>query len=203
MEPNPANPMPPAPANSETPFVKPNDTTLPPNPANLVAPSTNDEFDNAFLHAQPIKKSFLAKHSMAILLSGLGLSIILIAVGIFMRLTYDAKDDQGRNVTALQQEIETLESEVSNLTANDHSVFQNSGFSSSFYQSSNNRTDAELRKADLQHTLDTLSAANASANIFNTGAVYLFLAGMICLFVTITIFLASRRQPKSSSIVAK
>lgn len=196
MEPNPPTATP-----GITPVSTPSSPSEQPPAASADSPSAFDSaFENTFLHPEPAHASFLAKHAIAVLLAGVGISTLLIAIGVLFHVTYQAKDDQDRNAAVLQQEIESLDAEISDLTASDYEAFQNNGFSANFY-SSNTRTNAELQRTDLQHALDAVSTANASANIVNTGAIYFFLAGMVCLFVAITIFLVTRRRPQSASII--
>lgn len=161
----------------------------------------NDIFDGAFLHPKVAPTSPIRKYAAVFLAIGLSLSVVLFGIGVFVRLTYQAKDAHGRTVEDLRQEISELDTEVESLKAKDYTIFENSGFSTAFYTSSSQRTEAELERTDLQRMLDEALATNASRNIFNTGAVCYFLAGMIVLLVSISLFSVGRRKPKGASIV--
>lgn len=177
------------------------------NPTPIQTPTpvgpTPPTMDNSFFQVQPVQTPFAVKHATMILIIGSIISLLIAAVGIIYQVTYQATDNSGQNVAALQSQIDQLDSQIADLSAKDQEIFATSGFSESFYQSSTARTELELKKTDLQSTLDNLHAINASANIFNTGAIYFFLAALFCGIVTITIFLALRhRRPHSNSIIA-
>jgi len=167
------------------------------------SPVMLDAFEQAFLQKAPMKTSFLAKHAKAILIVGIVAGIGLAAAGTLCRVLYQAKSDDGQTVAVLQEQLDDLEKQIQTSTASNDEVFKNTGFSSSFYQSSQGKTNLELEKVDLEAKIDTLTAENASANIFNTGAIYFWLGALVCWFVAVTLFLASKRRPKSVSIVGR
>jgi len=158
--------------------------------------------NNTFFKITPPKKSFLAKHSLAILLTGIVVGGGLFAAGILRQVLYQATDVDGRSAEAIQQEIANLDAEITAAATDSGQIFEDTGFSSNFYQSSQSQTNLELEKADLERNLEELTTANSTTNIFNTGAIYFFFAALICLLVTVTIFLVSRRRPQSASIIA-
>lgn len=162
---------------------------------------SNAAFDNSFLHVAPAHTSFAKKHSYAILATGIVVSLLLVTAGVLKQVWYQAIDEHGRDEASIQQEIDAVDEELAKLEKASDDAFESSGFSGSFYQASQSQANLMLDKTDLEYSLAAVSEKNSSANLFNTGAIYFFLAGLVCGLVTITVFLAARRRPKSASIV--
>lgn len=162
---------------------------------------SNAAFENMFLHAAPVHVPFITKHARTILVAGIATSLLLVGAGVLRQVLYRAEDELGRDESSLQQEINEVDGELQASEKVSETTFENSGFSSSFYQASQTQANLMLDKTDLEHALNDVVEQNNSASLFNTGAIYFIIAGLVCSLVTVTVFLAAQRRPKSASIV--
>lgn len=146
--------------------------------------------------SQPSPKA--PKSSSRALVFGFAAALVLVAAGVIFQISRQSSSPSGTSISSAEQQIADLDAEISRLSAEDAAIFQNTGFSEEFYQSSSRRTELELQKSDLEHDRDLALAASASANIFRTGAFVFFLATALVLVVSITISLRLRRTPVSA-----
>lgn len=162
---------------------------------------SNAAFDNMFLHAAPAHVPFITKHARTILVAGIAASLLLVGAGALRQILYRAEDELGRDESSLQQEINEVNGELQASEKVSETTFENSGFSSSFYQASQAQANLMLDKTDLEHALNDVVEQNNNASLFNTGAIYFIIVGLVCGLATVTVFLAAQRRPKSASIV--
>ncbi|MDO4508019.1 MAG: hypothetical protein Q4B65_01380 [Candidatus Saccharibacteria bacterium] len=123
-----------------------------------------------------------------ILVTGILITAALCVAGIFFQFNYHGRDASGKTADDLQKEIVALEEELSALSRAEDEIFSSTGFSEEFFESSDERSELELEKAELEIARDNLLESDRNSDIFKTGAAYFFISAAIILLATIIAF---------------
>lgn len=201
--PDPAQPTPPTPTSDLQ--SQPQSLVSTPE-ASTSAPVSSEPPNSPQPPAQPIASPSVVsqpspkapKSSSRTLIFGFAAALVLVVAGVIFQISRQSSSPSGASISSTEQQIADLDSEISRLSAEDAAIFQSTGFSEEFYQSSSRRTELELQKSDLEHDRDLALATSASANIFRTGAFVFFLAAALILVISITISLRLRKSPAST-----
>ena len=154
--------------------------------------NSSQAFENAFkenlnqvVSQAPSTQSIEPKHrKKSILILGFSMSIILIAVGILVYIIQPDRTSSNRNVKDVENEIATLDSEIDQLYEEESKIFEESGFSSAYYDAADKTAEKVEQKYNLKNDLN----AKKGKNTINTGAIWFFIASGIIALLSLIIF---------------
>ena len=148
----------------------------------------NQPISSATLPEQPTAESHHPRRPLFLIISCV-LSLILVAIGIFMHITYKAHDESGKTIADLEAEIVALQPEIDALEKAESDAFSSTGFSNEYFTAANETSELKSEKDVLVDTIEELNNAEATKSVITTGALWFFIGAAIILVLGITVYL--------------
>ncbi|MBP5656046.1 hypothetical protein J6X15_00455 [Candidatus Saccharibacteria bacterium] len=153
-------------------------------------PITPTHYQNnaQFGYVEEQKPTYETKsHRKLIIFGGISLTICLVVAGFVVQFSNIVRDENGRTISDIENEISAIETEVEPLQNEQLETFRNEGFSETYYAKAEIITQKVDKQIELSVARDALSEVQKETNPLKNGSAYFFIGAFFMLMITLII----------------
>lgn len=128
------------------------------------------------------------KHPLWILLTGIGVSAILVTIGCIVFFNSHSQNEQGETVTSLQSKADALDEPINDATSKLFEISYTEGYSDNYYEASDAAATLIEQQAQLEENIESLKQQEDNLNIFTTNAAIFFFMALIILIASVILY---------------